>query len=69
MRTVYIDTYPHLVIVCMRDIDIGEEFLLDYGDAYNQAYLTPKPPPIPYSNDEMRDILPLMLDSDEEEEV
>ena len=50
MKTVYIDTFPHLVIICMKDIDIGEEFLLDYGDAYNQAYLTPKPPVIPYSN-------------------
>ena len=51
MRTVYINTYPHICIVCMRDIEIGDEFLLDYGEAYNKAYLTPpvKVPNIPVS--------------------
>eukprot|EP01041_Mallomonas_annulata_P002688 gene2688-5291_t len=68
MRTVYIDTYPHLVLVCTKNIEVDDEFLLDYGEAYNQAYLTPKPPVVPYTNDEMRDVLPLMLDSDDEEE-
>lgn len=42
MRTVYINTYPHIVLVCTQDIDVGDELLLDYGDAYNRAYLTPK---------------------------
>ena len=42
MRTAYVNTLPHILIVCMRDIEIGEEFLLDYGDAYNKAYLIPK---------------------------
>eukprot|EP01041_Mallomonas_annulata_P005357 gene5357-10708_t len=44
MRTVYTDTYPHLVLVCTKNIEVDDEFLLDYGEAYNQAYLTPKLP-------------------------
>ena len=42
MRTVYMNTYPHLVIVATRDLDIGEELLLDYGQAYNQLYILKK---------------------------
>lgn len=42
MRTSYVNTYPHIVLVCMQDIEPGEEFLLDYGEAYTQAYLIPK---------------------------
>jgi SET domain len=42
MRTVYINTYPHIAIVCTRDIEPGEELLLDYGEAYTKAFLTPK---------------------------
>ena len=38
MRVCYIDTYPHIIIVCTRDILEGEEVLLDYGDAYIEAY-------------------------------
>lgn len=41
MRTAYVDTYPHIVIVCMEDLFPGDELLLDYGEAYNKAYLTP----------------------------
>ena len=44
MRTVYINTLPHIAIVCTEDILPGDELLLDYGDAYNNAYLIPKPP-------------------------
>lgn len=29
--------------VATRDIDPGEEFLLDYGEAYTKAFLLPKP--------------------------
>ncbi|RYG98881.1 SET domain-containing protein [archaeon] len=43
MRTAYVDTYPHIVLVCTEDIYVGDEILLDYGDAYNKAYLLPKP--------------------------
>ena len=43
MRTGYVNTYPHILVVCLRDIEEGEEFLLDYGKAYTEAYLTPKP--------------------------
>lgn len=41
MRTAYVDTFPHIVIVCMEDIFPGDEILLDYGEAYNKAYLLP----------------------------
>jgi hypothetical protein len=47
MRTSYIHTVPHILLICTRDIEPGEEFLLDYGDAYNKAYLTPKESPSP----------------------
>ncbi|KAI2499583.1 hypothetical protein MHU86_3379 [Fragilaria crotonensis] len=39
MKTCYVDQLPRLMIVCKRDIAIGEEFLLDYGDAYVNAFL------------------------------
>lgn len=42
MRTAYMNTYPRILIVATRDILPGEEFLLDYGEAYNQAFLIPK---------------------------
>ena len=42
MRTVYMNTYPHLVIVATKDIEIGEEILLDYGAAYNNLYILKK---------------------------
>jgi len=41
MRTCYTDTIPRIILVCTQDIEIGEEFLLDYGHAYNAAYLLP----------------------------
>lgn len=73
MRTVYIDGMPHIVIVCTRDIDVGEEFLLDYGEAYNKAYLLPRPPekpPVVTTAEEMRDALPFCgSDSEDEAEV
>jgi hypothetical protein len=31
LRTVYMGGMPHLLVICLRDIEIGEEFLLDYG--------------------------------------
>jgi hypothetical protein len=43
MKTAYVNMTPHIMIVCKEDIDIGDELLLDYGDEYNKAYLTPKP--------------------------
>ena len=42
MRTVYMNTYPHLVIVATKDIEVGEEILLDYGAAYNNLYILKK---------------------------
>jgi hypothetical protein len=42
MKTVYVNTYPHIVIVCKKDIEMGDEFLLDYGEEYTKAYITKK---------------------------
>ncbi|CAM9465624.1 unnamed protein product, partial [Ectocarpus fasciculatus] len=39
MVVAYIASYPHLIIICKKDIEIGEEFLLDYGDDYTNMYL------------------------------
>ena len=61
MRTTYINTYPHLMIVCTRDIDIGEEILLDYGEAYNKEFLQPKSEIVTestLSNEELLEELP-----------
>lgn len=41
MRTAYINTFPHIVIVATMDIEIGDEILLDYGQAYNNMYILP----------------------------
>jgi hypothetical protein len=42
MKTVFIATYPHVVLVCIQDIDVGDEFLLDYGRCYVDAYMSPQ---------------------------
>lgn len=64
-RTAYVDTYPRLLLVCTRPVECGTELLLDYGDAYIAAYLTPRPRTAPLSTSEMRQALPMMLDSDD----
>ena len=38
--TCYIDGYPRVFYICIRDIEPGEEMLIDYGDDYNQEFLT-----------------------------
>ena len=43
LRVVYVAGLPHVVIVCTADIEPDEEILLDYGAAYNAAYLSGKP--------------------------
>jgi hypothetical protein len=70
MRTAYVNTYPHIMIVCTEDIMPDDEILLDYGDAYNSAYLLPKPvvPSTELSMEEMSSALPFCgEDSDDEE--
>ena len=65
MRTTYIETFPHLVVVCTRDIEIGEEILLDYGEAYNDIFLKPKVQSSITSVVDMKKALPKFgLDSD-----
>ena len=71
MRTVYISTLPHLVVVCTRDIQAGEEFLFDYGEAYNNAYLLPKKPSKPHAEislEELNRALPFTGESSSDEE-
>ena len=42
MKTVYIDTYPRIIIIVVAmTIEPGDELLLDYGDNYTQAFFTP----------------------------
>ena len=58
-------------IVCMEDIDVGEEILLDYGEAYNKMYLLSRVPQHPVSIEDMHAELPGFgsdndTDSDEE---
>eukprot|EP00613_Pedinella_sp_CCMP2098_P061259 CAMPEP_0171985054 /NCGR_PEP_ID=MMETSP0993-20121228/274146_1 /TAXON_ID=483369 /ORGANISM="non described non described, Strain CCMP2098" /LENGTH=268 /DNA_ID=CAMNT_0012637899 /DNA_START=250 /DNA_END=1055 /DNA_ORIENTATION=+ len=38
MKTAYVETLPHILIIARRDIEVGEELLLDYGEAYTRAY-------------------------------
>jgi hypothetical protein len=71
MRTAYVNTYPHIIIVCTEDIFVGDEILLDYGEAYTQAYLTPKPKIIcggEISMEIIRDALPFLNESSSDEE-
>jgi len=66
MRTTYINEFPHLVVVCMRDIEIGEEILLDYGEAYNETFLKPKVKSIITDFKDIQRALPKFgLDSDD----
>ena len=67
-RTAFVDSYPRLLMVCTRSVAKEEELLLDYGDAYITAYLTPRAVVAPLSVSELKQALPMMLDSDEEEE-
>jgi hypothetical protein len=39
MQRVYIDTYPHILIICLEDININEEFLLYYGKEYIDEFI------------------------------
>lgn len=70
MKTVYVDTYPRIVIVCKEDISVGDEFLLDYGEAYHNAYITKKVSvrDCPVSVDDLKAALPMMTESSEEDE-
>mmetsp|Transcript_58343 Transcript_58343/g.114658 ORF Transcript_58343/g.114658 Transcript_58343/m.114658 type:complete len:236 (+) Transcript_58343:250-957(+) len=38
MKTAYLETLPRILIIACRNIEIGEELLLDYGEAYTRAY-------------------------------
>lgn len=35
----YIDKYPRVLYICSKDIEIGEELLIDYGDEYNKEHI------------------------------
>jgi hypothetical protein len=42
MKICYVEQLPRIMIVCKRNILIGEEFLLDYGDEYVNEYFVGK---------------------------
>lgn len=35
----YIGGYPRILYICIKDIDIGEELLVNYGDDYNEYHI------------------------------
>lgn len=47
MRTGYLNSYPHIILVCGRDIQPGDEILLDYGSDYDNKYILAQQPPAP----------------------
>ena len=51
MKICYVEELPRVIILCKRDLAIGEEFLLNYGDDYADAYIRTKGPP-PKKKDE-----------------
>jgi hypothetical protein len=51
MKICYVEELPRVIVLCKRDIAIGEEFLLNYGDDYVDEYIRPKKGP-PVSKDE-----------------
>jgi hypothetical protein len=38
----YVEEFPRLMIICKKDIAVGEEILLDYGIGYVKDHLQPK---------------------------
>jgi len=36
----YIDGLPRVLYICTNDIEAGEEILIDYGDEYNESFLS-----------------------------
>lgn len=38
MKIAYVEELPRVMVVCMRDIEVGEEFLLNYSDEFVEAY-------------------------------
>ena len=47
MKICYVEELPRVIILCTRDLAMGEEFLLNYGDDYADAYIRTKKPPLP----------------------
>lgn len=45
LRVAYVRGMPHVLVVCRAAVEPGEELLLDYGAAYNTAYLLPPADP------------------------
>ena len=36
----YIDGLPRVLYICTNDIEVGEEMVIDYGDDYNEKFLS-----------------------------
>lgn len=39
MQCCYVDSLPRIMIVCKRNIEVGEEILLNYGDSYVSSFI------------------------------
>ena len=39
MKRCYVDELPRVMIVCVRDIGVGDEFLLEYSERYVDIYI------------------------------
>lgn len=39
MKIAYVEELPRVMIVCIKNVDVGQEFLLQYSDEYVQEYI------------------------------
>jgi hypothetical protein len=39
MKRCHVEELPRIMLVCKRNIEVGEEFLLDYGSGYVKEFL------------------------------
>jgi len=44
LRVAHVSGIPHVLVVCKAPVEPGDELLLDYGQAYNDAYLLNQKP-------------------------
>lgn len=40
MKITYVEELPRVMIVCTKDVDVGQEFLLSYSDEYLEEYMS-----------------------------
>jgi hypothetical protein len=67
MKICYVEELPRVIILCKRDIAIGQEFLLNYGDDYADAFIRQKVPTL--KKDEKVPLVPWSEMAGQEEEA